>query len=89
MIIFLLSLIPVTRTEIGDREYFSKHGFYSFGFVLLCMCHGLYVLPAGTHTQLELYFHSGSLIGLLFNKIVNYLENQMQILRRDRKATTI
>lgn len=92
MIIFLLSLIPVTRTEIGDGEYFTNMGFIPL-FLSFCVCALAYMYfllgHTHTHTQLELYFHSGSLIGLLFNKILNYLENQMQILRRDRKATTI
>lgn len=73
----------------GDGEHFGNHVFSFFLLGLLCVCLGLYILFVGAHAQLELYFYAGSVDELLFKKIVNYLENQVQVLRRGGKATTI
>lgn len=52
MIIFLLSLIPVTRTEIGDGEYFTNMGFIPL-FLSFCVCAlaYMYFLLGHTHTH--------------------------------------
>lgn len=66
MIIFLLSLIPVSRTEIGDREYFSKHGFYSF-VLSFCVCAMAYMYFLLGHT------HNWSCIFTLGHSLDYYL----------------
>ena len=56
---------------------------------LMCVCLGLCVLPnLLTHTWFEPCFYSVPLTELLFNKMVNNLESQMQVPRRGRKAVT-
>lgn len=72
----------------GDREYFGNRVFPVFLLGFVCMLR-LICTSCGAHAQVELYFYARSVNELLFKKIVNYLENQVQVLRRGGKATTI
>ena len=90
----MLSLISAIRTEAQDAKCQKMEdtsvtmclvAFCS----LMCVCLGLCVLPnLLTRAWFEPCFYSVPLTELLFNKMVNNLENQMQVPRRGRKAVT-